>query len=114
MDKRLLDYNDITGLSTWYSIDSEGTEILEYSADSEPVLEVNKALQNDADYSKKGIKDGWWHYGSIPAAVSMKWLIEDGIDILDPDHTPRVLKKMNEPGYRYLKTTTKIHMKADH
>jgi len=114
MDKRLLDYNSITGLETWYSVDSDGTEIIEYTSDAEPILEVNKALQNETDHTKKGIKDGFWHYASIPAGVQMKWYVEEGIDVYNKDHMPRVLKKLQDRDYMHLKTTTKVHLRADH
>lgn len=113
MDKKLLDYNDITGLSTYYEIDGEGNELLHYVGDAEPVIEQNKILQNDNDYTKQGIKDGWWHYGSIPAGLQMKWLVEEGIDIYDEHHMPRILKKLQDPQYRYLKATTKVHLRPD-
>lgn len=114
MDKKLLDYNNITGLQTWYSIDSDGTEQIEYVGDAEPVLEFNKALQNNNEATKNGIKQGFWHYASIPAGLQMKWLVEEGIDVYNKDHMPRVLKKLQDPEFRYLKTTTKVHLKPDH
>lgn len=110
MDKRLLSHDPLTGLMTWFSHDEETNETtIGYSADSTPVLEVNKKLANDADYSKQGIKQEFWHYASIPVMVQMEWLINKGVDIYNPDHTKKVSELLNDPEYRYLKTTDKYH-----
>ena len=100
-----------TGLMTWHGYDhATDTTTIGYSADSEPVLELNKAMANDEDFSKKGIKDGWWLYASIPAILQMKWLTEEGLDIYNPQHSDRLSRKLADPEYRYLKTTTGNHV----
>jgi hypothetical protein len=35
--------------------------------------------------------------------VQLKWLIEHGVDICNPDHMPGVTKLLNSNEYRYLK-----------
>jgi hypothetical protein len=52
-----------------------------------------------------------WHYASIPTGLQMKWLIEEGLDVYDDNHWPRILRKLNDPEYKYLKTTNKYHGK---
>ena len=110
MDKKLLSYDPITGLETYFSHDESTNEsTISYAADSSPILEANKKMANDADYSKKGIRQEFWHYASIPVIVQMKLLIEDGIDVYNKDHTAALLKKLDDPDYRYLKCTTGKH-----
>ena len=110
MSKRLIDTDPVTGLATWHDYDSvTDTTTIGYSADSSPIIERNKAIQNDTEISKYGIKEGWWLYASIPAEVQVMWMIEHGIDILNKDHGPRISKLLNDPEYRYLKTTSKNH-----
>ena len=56
-DKRLLSRDPITGLLTYHQYDeSTDQTIIIYDAPSAPVLERNKILQNDADYTKQGMR----------------------------------------------------------
>ena len=108
--KRLLDHDNFSGLSTYHNYDElTDTTTLEYVQDVEPILNNNKALQNDEDYTKQGIKNEFWHYGNIPVIIQMKWLKEHNVDIYKKEDWPRILKLMNDPDYKYLKTTTKHH-----
>ncbi len=110
MDKKLLSHDPLTGLNTWFSHDSLTDETtISYTADSTPILERNKRFANDAEYSKKGIKDEFWHYASIPVEVVMDWMINKGVDVYNPNHTKKVSELLNDPEYRYLKTTTGQH-----
>ena len=110
MDKKLLSHDPVTGLLTWHSYDAQTDEpIISYTADSTPLLERNKAMANDAEYSSKGIKDEFWHYATIPVAVQMDWLINKGVDIYNKDHSAKISQLLNDPEYRYLKTTHKHH-----
>ena len=77
--------------------------------DVSTILDINKALQNDESISKQGIKDGWWHYAKIPMIVIEKWLNEHGVDAFNKDHQKAVYRLLNQPEYRYIKTTTKMH-----
>lgn len=110
MSKRLLSTDPFTGLMTWHDYDplTNETTII-HTADAEPLLEENKAMQNDAAISKKGIKGGWWKYASIPVGLQVKWLIEEGLDVYNPRHSDRLTKKLEDPEYRYLKTTSGHH-----
>ena len=111
MSKRLIAYDEVTGLRTWHDYDASSDETqIGYDCESKPIIELNKAMQNDTGFSKKGIKDEFWLYASIPADVQMKFLIEDGIDVYNKDHTKRLLKKLADPEYRYLKCTTGKHL----
>lgn len=92
------DYNELTDQTT-----------LEYVQDVEPLLELNKKLQNETEYSKSGIKQEMWHYASIPNGLVMKWLIEEGLDVYDDNAWPQIMRKLNDPQYAYLKATTGNH-----
>lgn len=111
MSKELLSYDPITGLRTWFDYDaSTDTTELYYDQEVDDILELNKAMANDEDYSKNGIKQGWWHIGSIPASLIMKWRVEEGIDVYNKDHTKRVLAKLNDADFSRLKTTSGKHV----
>ena len=73
---------------------------------------MNKAMANDGDIWKQGVKNGWAHYGQIPAIVLEKWLNEHGVDAFKKENWDKggpVWRLLNSPEYRYLKTTTKFH-----
>ena len=110
MGWRPFSYDPMTGLTTSFDYDEDtDTAILKYEQDAEPSLEVTKALQNNTDYTRHGIKNEFWHYASIPVGIQMKWLIEDGIDVYDNNDWPAVMRKLNDPDYRHLKATAKFH-----
>jgi len=110
MSKRLLHTDPITGLMTWHDYDpATDSMTIIHTSDAEPVLEANKAKQNDADISKKGIKQEFWQYASIPAGVQVDWLINKGVDINNRDHAKKMFELLNDPEYRYLKTTAGFH-----
>ena len=105
--KRILDYDPISRITTTFDYDySTDTTIIGREQDVSGVLEFNKALQNDTDYSKKGIKDSWWHMGTIPPVVIEKWKNEKGVDVFNKDHWSAVKKLLNDPEYKWLKTTS--------
>ena len=52
------------------------------------------------------MKESWWHAATIPAIVIEKWLIEEGIDVFNPDHINKVKAKLNSSEYAYLRTST--------
>jgi len=104
--KKILDYDPFTGVTTYFLYDpASGEWGVESVQDVEKILDANKTLQNEADYSKKGIKNEWWHVASIPVVLQEKWLREEGIDLFNKEHWPKVKAKLNDPDYLYLKTT---------
>lgn len=110
MAKRLVDYDPLTGVSTYFNYDhSTDTSIVSSEQDVSAVIEANKILQNSESYTKKGMKASWWHYASIPNIVIEKWKNEYGVNVFDKNHEKRVFRLLNQPEYRYLKTTTKMH-----
>ena len=106
MSRELIDYNPLTGMETYLVFnDSEPTKFqIHHRQPVTDLLESNKTLQNDPDYKKKGIKIGWHHVANIPDIVQMQWL-KEGIDVMNKDHLPAVLRKLRDPQYRYLRTT---------
>ena len=110
MSKRLLHTDPLTGLMTWHDYDPvSGDTTIGYTADSKPILERNKVLQNDSDYSKKGIKQEFWKYAEIPVQVQLDWMINKGVDITNRDHAKKMFALLNDPEYKYLKTTAGYH-----
>lgn len=108
MTKKIVDYDPITGITTTFDYDhSTDLTIVGREQDVEAALENNKRLQNDEQYSKDGIRDSWWHEAFIPNIIIEKWKAEYGVDVFNKNDIQRVKKLLNDPQYRYLKTTTK-------
>jgi len=110
MTKRVLDYNPHTGVTTTFEYDhASDSTIIGREEDVTAYVEYGKELQKHEQYSKDGIKRGWWHYCLFPPIIIEKWLREFGVDVFNRDHQKKVFGLINQPEYRYLKTTTKMH-----
>lgn len=108
--ERLLSFDPVTRLFEYHSYDPDtDTSVIRTVGDCEPFIEQNKLRANDAEYTKQGIKNEFWHYASIPPAIQVKWLIEDGIDVYKKEHGEKLSRKLMDPEYRFIKTTSKNH-----
>jgi len=104
----LFDTDPLTGTVQYFDYDPVNDEFsITTVSDDTPLLDHLQALRNDEDYSKKGIKEEWWHYASIPAVVEVQ-LRNKGINIYDKNATKAILKEINQ-NYPKLKATTKKH-----
>jgi hypothetical protein len=85
---------------------------VETRQDVEASLDWSKRLQNDAEYSRQGMKQEMWHYSHIPLLVQVKWLNEYGLKNwpMKPENKELLFRLLNSPEYAYLKTTQKIHI----
>ena len=94
-------------------IESDGTTVITRDqGDISTLLDMNKAFQNEPDAWKQGVKNSWALYGRIPNIIQEKWLLEHGVNVWDKENWEkggRVWKLLNDPEYRWLKTTCKYH-----
>lgn len=98
--KRLLDHDHDTGMTTWHEFDETTDETrLHYEQDVTDIIELNKARANDND----GPMGDMVHVASIPVSVQLKWMVEKGVDVLNPGHKQAVAKLLDDPEWRYLK-----------
>lgn len=110
MTKRLIDRDPITGVECWYEYQpSTDSATISHVQDVSMILDRNKIAANDDDKTKRGFKNDWWKYADIPAGVWLKWKLEKGVDIFNRGHKKELFKLLNDPDYRYLKTTSKHH-----
>lgn len=112
LTKRELSYDPMTGMRETFAYDPDtDTTYIESSQDVEPILDDNKAMANDTDYTRQGIKSEMWHYASIPLIVQLRWLHEYGSANwpMKPGNEKLLFKLLNSPEWAYLKTTGKIH-----
>lgn len=99
--RTLFDHDPITGTSVWYEDLGEDGFALHTVADCEPVIDANKQLAGGS--GRDHWKGEFRKEASIPDAVALKWFSEDGIRAWDEADLPRVIKKLNDPEWRYLK-----------
>lgn len=118
MGRKLLSYDAATGMVQYYHDQPDGGFGIETFQDSRVVsaiLDRNKALANDDQRMKRGIKRGWMHAASIPIGVQHKWLQEEHFDLyegsrgdkphkLSPEGQRKFKRLLNSRDYSYLKT----------
>lgn len=93
----------MSDISTHFHQDSDGSLTVERVQDVEPILEMNKALQN---WSQK--TTSFRHIGTVPNVILEKWINEEGAPILSMgsrEFGEFIRRKLNDPDYRWLKTT---------
>jgi len=108
--RQLLDYDPLNKLSCFYDFDDQTKKMtLTHEQDVSLILDKNSEARNDDDKTKRGMKNDWWKYATVPAIVEVEWMTKYGVRMSDPTHKKKVFDLLNSPDYRYLKTTTKIH-----
>jgi len=95
----------LTGMQTIVQLDNDGVMHTTYKQDLEGALERSRAMRNDDDYWKQGVKRGFAHIATIPDVVILE-LRKLGIDVYRAPVKDIVtgLHKLNKP---HLLTTTK-------
>lgn len=72
--------------------------------DVEPILEHNKRRLLDFDHANTR-KHSSVIAAIVPQSFAMKWLLEDGLWMLNRHHWPKILEKLDSPEYRGLRTS---------
>lgn len=85
-----------------YMIEDENGIAFAATGETDPIIERNKVLRNNTDGFTQD--RSMCHAASIPQIIVNKWLIEEGLDIYNPDHEDRLAKKLNDPDWAYLRT----------
>jgi hypothetical protein len=106
--KKLLDYDPLHKVSCYFHSDGEKFHF-SYEQDPTILLEANKEAANDTDKTKRGIKNEYWLYARIPAIVELEWLHKYGVSLDNKNHRKKIFQLLNDPDYRYLKTTAGHH-----
>ena len=98
LDWEMIDDGSWNGLRKFIraSDDDEGTVQVRYEGHDHEIIEQNKRAAGPDKRSDI------WHVGHVPASVGLKWLVEEGVDIWNPDHSDAVLSKLACSDYRHL------------
>lgn len=98
----------INGLTTEYWWDDvEDKLFINRVDDIEAILNNNVKEYNShsTKTSKKFHHEVLNKVASIPLVIVEKWRKEEGLDVFNKDHADRVKRKLNDPEYRYLRTS---------
>jgi hypothetical protein len=113
MTKRLLDYDPLTGVRTWFEYEQSTDKMLittDQTAELvNEVLDNNAEMRQDADYSKNGIKNDMWHYARIPNGVALEIKKKYGLDMFSAKPDWKSILKIINRDYPMLKVTEKTH-----
>lgn len=96
---------DVDGfpIDRFHYSESEDKFAIETVQDVEPIFNRNKALQTENDgYSPT---KNWARIASIPLVIVEQWR-KEGIDVFNPDHMPAIRKKLMDPDYAFLRTSS--------
>ena len=118
-NRRLLAYDAETLTEVWHTYDDvTDTTVIEEIQDIEPIIARNMAIQNQDpggalglnEYSRKGIKESWWHVATIPTSVQLLWRRQYGVNVFlwnKCDWTKRKIRKLlNSREWAHLRTGT--------
>jgi len=107
MAKRLVDFDQFSGIETWHEYDAvENKTIITETQDVGSLLKQNKAEYNDEEMKRRGMENEMLKVASVPLTVLMEWKTKHGVDAWDKNHTKKIMKLLNDPEYRYLRTAS--------
>jgi hypothetical protein len=111
--RRFFDHDPVTGITEYFHYDPmNGDVAIETIQDVEPILDANKADQNNPDLWKDGVKGSLAPYATIPVIVQLQWIQKYGAknDPLKPENKKLLLKLLASREWGYLRRTSKIHL----
>jgi len=85
---------------------AEGVVVIERVQDCEPILERNKALQNE----QRADSDWGRHIASVPNVILERWIKEDGVNLLAlpaQEFGALIRRKLRDPDWAFLRTNSK-------
>lgn len=104
----LFDHDPITGVTQYFDYDPITDKVhITSTQDIAKVFDANLALRNDPENWKRGVKEGFAHYATIPPLVELE-LRKKGLRLGDQNATKRIIQEI-ETNYPYCKVTDAKH-----
>jgi hypothetical protein len=98
------DHDPLTGVVQFYDYDPvTDKHSITSVQDVSGFLDEMKRRRDDPEYWKKGVKEEFAHYATIPAIVEIE-LRKKGLDIYNRDQTKEIVREI-EQNYPFCKTT---------
>jgi len=108
MSKRLIDIDPQTRTKTYHWYDhATNTTVIEDVQDVEHILKQTKAMANDSNYKRQGIKNDWYHFARIPNSVLVELHQKYGLDYTNKDDMKKI-EQVLQRDYRKLLTVNRI------
>lgn len=100
------EYNPYDGTWTQTGVQDDKM-VVRHDADVSAALAYTEKLRNSEQYSKDGIKNGFWHIATLPTTIVLK-LKEVGVDIYAPRcNAKMIVAGLKQIGAEHFLTTTK-------
>ena len=106
--RMLLDFNPLTGERVWFGTTNENKVTITHEQDVDYFLKIAHSQAVDDDFTKKGMKNEFWKYASIPNIIILEMKQKHGVDLHNKNDWPKILELLNTE-YSRFKTTTKTH-----
>ena len=102
------EYDEHGVLNNYHWNEDDQTMAVERKYDCSSILKLNKEQQTASLDSRFG-NEMLHHVAEIPMTMILQFKKEHNIDVLsaDPSEAKRFMKLLDDPDYRYLKTTVK-------
>jgi hypothetical protein len=89
------EYDPLYNIKTETAWDEATQQITVHrSSDVQAHVDLAKAKANDDEYSRRGIKESWWQYATIPPIQQLQ-LRAKGLDVGNPEHFKRIVEEIN-------------------
>lgn len=102
ISKRLFNYDDVSGMSTFIFFDEE-TEKTWFGYEQDQQDHFDYAAESRANNNLNKSKD-MWHAAHISPLMIMKLKNEHGVDIYNPAHKDKLRKILNSSDFLKLRT----------
>ena len=97
------------GVRTAIQAGDPGQVVVRRSQDVEAILDANKALQGEAQDTRRG----WHHVAEIPCVILERWLNEEwqrgnrALKLFSREFDALVFRKLRDPDWQWLRTTAR-------
>lgn len=75
------EYDPLLGVTTQHHVLEDGRVVIKKSADISHHVEYAKSLREADEYSRQGIKQGFWHVGHIDPITVVELRTKAGVDV---------------------------------
>lgn len=104
----ILDHDEEWGLTTLFHRLHDGEWVHEMQQSAEAIQAITDANKEAQNHCNPWAPDRWCRMDArIPIIFAQKWFDEEGIDIFSPDPhmQKRVDRKLNDPEFRWMRTS---------
>ena len=87
----------------WYDEDTQTQHVKTVYKHTDVILDANKSIQGEQ--AGRDAENHFWEVARIPPSIQHLWL-QEGLDIYNREHGARLMKKLDDPEWKYLRVQT--------